>query len=73
MIKKEDTPERNWRRTYELKHKEERENATSQFNTRIPKKDYEEICAFLKEHNIGKIDLIYAGYAALKEQRNANK
>lgn len=68
MAKKEETPLRKARRVYEENHKEERKNATEQFNTRLPRNDYEEICAFLKEHHIGKIDVIYAGYTALKAQ-----
>lgn len=68
--KKEETPIRKARRKYEETNKEERKQATEQFNTRLPRKDYDEICAFLQEHNIRKIDLIYAGYNALKQQTN---
>lgn len=72
MAKKEETPIRKARRNYEEQHKEERRNATEQFNTRLPRKDYEEICAFLKKNNISKIALIYAGYELLQERLDPN-
>ncbi len=65
MPRKEDTPLRNARRNYEERNKEERLEATTQFNTRLPKDKYNEINEFLKKNNIKKIDLIYAGYEAL--------
>ena len=34
MAKKEETPQRRARRNYEIRNKEEREQATKQFNTR---------------------------------------
>ncbi len=66
--KKEDTPLRIARRKYEEKKKAERREASGNFQTKIPRKDYDEICKFLEKHNIKKIDLIYTGYMALKEQ-----
>ena len=68
MEKKEETPLRRARRNYEIRNKEERKRATEQFNTRLPRKDYEEICAFLEANSIRKIDLIYRGYEALREE-----
>lgn len=72
MIKKEETPIRKARRKYEEINKEERKKATEQFNTRLPRKDYEEICDFLEKHHIRKIDLIYAGYGIMKERLEPN-
>ena len=46
--KKEETPKRRARRNYELRNKEERQQATKQFNTRLSREGYEEIAAFLK-------------------------
>ena len=67
MERKASTPMRENRRRYEEKHKEERKAANKVFGTSIPTKDYEEIDEFLKAHNISKVDLIYAGYKALKQ------
>ena len=67
MPRKEDTPLRNARRSYEERNKEERLKATTQFNTRLSKEKYDEINEFLEKHNIRKIDLIYAGYEALQK------
>ena len=67
MERKASTPMRETRRRYEEKHKEERKAANKIFGTSIPTKDYEEIDEFLKAHNISKVDLIYAGYEALKQ------
>lgn len=72
MVKKEETPIRRARRKYEEANKEERRKATEQFNTRLPRKDYEEICDFLEKHHIRKIDLIYAGYEIMKERLEPN-
>ena len=67
MERKASTPMRENRRRYEEKHKEERKAANKVFGTSIPRKDYEEIDEFLRTHNISKVDLIYAGYEALKQ------
>ena len=66
MEKKASTPMRENRRRYEEKHKEERREANMVFGTSLPRKKGEEIDEFLKAHNISKVDLIYAGYEALK-------
>ena len=66
--KKAETPKRRARRNYELRNKEERQQATKQFNTRLSREEYEEIAAFLKEHRISKVELIWAGYEALRSQ-----
>lgn len=67
--KKEDTPMRITRRKYEEKNKEKRKQANAQFSTFIPRIDFEEINSFLKENGITKVELIYAGYTALKEMQ----
>ena len=67
MEKKASTPMRETRRRYEEKHKEERKAANKVFGTSIPRKKCEEIEEFLKIHNISKVDLIYAGYAVVKQ------
>ena len=67
MERKASTPMRENRRRYEEKHKEERKAANKIFGTSIPTKDYEEIDEFLRAHDISKVDLIYAGYEALKQ------
>lgn len=56
------------RRKYELIHKQERKERTGQFNTRLPREKFDEICSFLAEHGYRKIALIYAGYNALQEE-----
>lgn len=66
--KKPETPLRKARRKYEEANKEYRDQATKQFNTRLSRKTYDEICAFLKEYRITKVDLILAGYQALQSQ-----
>ena len=53
-MKKEDTPRRISRRRYEEKRKAERQTNSGNFQTMIPRKEYERICSFLKEHRITK-------------------
>lgn len=66
MKKKESTPEREWKRNYEERHKEERKERNGQFSTFIPRADFEEINEFLKTNKLTKVQLVYAGYEALK-------
>ena len=65
MKRKEDTPERIWRRRYEERHREERVQKNKVWGTSIERKFSDKIDAFLKEHDLKKVDLIYAGYNAL--------
>lgn len=69
MQKKEETPQRRAQRNYERRHKEERERATKQFNTRIPRETCEQIEAFLKETGTSKVELILLGYETLKSRK----
>jgi hypothetical protein len=73
MIKKEDTPIRISRRTYEEKHKEERKKLNKVWGTSIPRKDADAIDDFLKTHFMSKVDLIMAGFKALQEQVKSSK
>ena len=52
MAKKEETPLRRARRNYEVRNKTEREQATKQYNTRLPRELHDEICAFLKKNRM---------------------
>ena len=67
-MEKQLTPKQKARQKYELLHKEEREKATKQFNTRLPVKEYDEITSFLKSKGIAKVDLIRMGYQALLQE-----
>lgn len=67
-MKKEDTRERIIKRKYEQTHKEERKKASEQFNTRLPRKTFEEIEAFLEKYKLRKIDLVYAGYTYYRQK-----
>lgn len=53
---------------YEDKHKEERKAAHAVWGTSMKRDDFEELNKFLKSHHIQKVQLIYAGWTALKEQ-----
>lgn len=67
-MEKQLTPKQKARIKYEIIHKEEREQATRQFNTRLPVKEFNEITSFLKEKRIPKVDLIRMGYQALLQE-----
>lgn len=66
--KLEDTARRISRRKYEEKRKEERKQTSGNFQAMMPREKYEEINRFLKENNITKVDLVVAGYEAMKEK-----
>ena len=65
MKRKEDTPERIVRRRYEERHKEERQKKNKVWGTSIERKFSDKIDAFLKEHKLKKVELIYEGFNAL--------
>lgn len=73
MERKPETPIRKARRKYEAENKEYRDQATKQFNTRLETQTHKEICEFLKEHRLTKVELIYAGYQALQSKYGPNK
>ena len=66
MERKASTPMRESRRRYEEKHKETRKERNRVWGTSLAREYAEEIDEFLKTHNISKVDLICAGYEALK-------
>ena len=67
MERKASTPMRESRRRYEEKHKETRKERNRVWGTSLAREYADEIDEFLKAHNISKVDLIYAGYEALKQ------
>lgn len=71
--KKEDTPRRIIKRTYEERHKDERKKKSIMFGTSIDREYGEEINAFLNKYGITKVELIFAGYQALQNQYGPKK
>ena len=65
MLKKTDTPKRLYRRKYESIHKEERMQKNKVFATSMPRELCEEIEAYLKKHQISKVDFIRDSYKLL--------
>ena len=68
MERKEDTPERERKRTYEEKHKEERKSKSKVWGTSVSREFADEIDEFLIKHNVTKVAVITAGFEALKAQ-----
>lgn len=66
--KLDDTARRVSRRNYEERNKEERKKTSGNFQAMMPRELYEEINAFIKENNITKVQLVVAGYEAMKTQ-----
>ena len=62
------TPKKIIDKRYEDKHKEERKAAHAVWGTSMNREDFGKLNKFLKEHNIKKVELIYAGWLALEEQ-----
>ena len=73
MERKEDTSSRIARRKYEEKNKEERKLLNKVWGTSIPRKEAGKINAFLEKHHLTKVDLINAGFEALKQQVKSSK
>ena len=76
MERKPDTPVRKSRRRYEERNKDERKEKNKVWATSIERRFADEIDEFLVNHNLTKVELIVAGYQALrghygpKEQQN---
>ena len=68
MERKESTPERERKRTYEEKHKDERKAKCKVWGTSISREYADEIDEFLIKHNITKVAVITAGYETLRKQ-----
>lgn len=66
------TPKSEIDKRYEDKHKQERKAAHAVWGTSMKREDFNELNKFLKEHHISKVQLIYAGWEALKEQIKKN-
>ena len=73
MERKEDTSSRISRRKYEEAHKEERKLLNKVWGTSIPRKEADKINAFLEKYHLTKVDLINAGFEALKQQVKSSK
>ena len=68
MEKKETTPRRAARRSYEERNKDKRKQTSGNFGTMIPWDLYEEINEFLAKNHITKVQLIFRGYESLKAE-----
>ena len=68
MKKKETTPSRAARRSYEERNKDKRKQTSGNFGTMIPRDLFDEINEFLEKNHIIKVQLIYKGYEALKAE-----
>ena len=66
--RKEDTPSRIVKRTYEEKHRDERKQKSIMFGTSIDREYGEEINAFLQKYGITKVELIVEWYQALQNK-----
>lgn len=67
------TPRTEINKRYEEKHKEERKAAHAVWGTSMKRDDFDELNEFLKAHRISKVELIYVGWQALKEQYQTDK
>lgn len=68
MERKESTPERERKRTYEEKHKDERKAKCKVWGTSISREYADEIDEFLIKYNITKVAVITAGFETLRKQ-----
>lgn len=73
MKKKEDTPQRIVRRKYETEHAAERKEKNKVWGTSIERGFAEEIDRFLKENRLSKVELIKAGFKALRKKCGPKK
>ncbi len=68
--KLESTPLRENRRRYEERNKEKRRQKSGNFQTMMPKAEFEEINTFLKEKNLSKVEFVRQAFEIIKSQYN---
>lgn len=73
MERRADTPVRKSRRRYEERNKDERKEKNKVWGTSINRQFASEIDEFLEKYNLTKVELIYAGYEALRNQLGPRK
>lgn len=73
VTRKEDTPQRKANRKYEEKNREKRRAMCGNFQTMISRELFDEINAYLKENKITKVELIQAGYDALRSRAETDR
>ena len=56
---------------YEDRHKEERKAAHAVWGTSMNREDFDKLNKFLKDNGVKKVEIIYTGWQALKEQLNS--
>ncbi len=66
--KRSDTPARESRRKYEEANKEKRRASSGNFQAMLPRKEFDEICAFLEERGITKVDFLRMAFDLVKER-----
>ena len=66
------TPKKEIDKRYETRHKEERKQRHKVWGTSVERKYAEEIDDFLKKNGYAKVQLIEAGYKALREEVEEN-
>ncbi len=67
-VKREDTPSMVSRRNYEERNKDKRKEASGNFQTMLPRAEFDEINEFLKKHNISKVCFLREGFRLIKEK-----
>jgi hypothetical protein len=72
-MKKEDTAQRIARRKYEERNKAQRKEQNKVWGTSVSRQVADDIDAFLRLHNLTKVDLIMTGYIALQERHQQTK
>ncbi len=69
--KREDTPSRVSRRNYEERNKDKRSQASGNFQTMLPRADFEEVCSFVKENNLTKVQFLKEALELMKKKYNS--
>ena len=65
--KRENTPERASRWKYEETHKAERRQKSVNFQTKLPRQEYEELCEYIAEKRLTKADFLRQSLQLMKE------
>lgn len=73
MERKESTPERERKRVYEEKHRQERKEKCKIWGTSLDRTFADEIDEFLAKNKMTKVALICAGYEALQSKCDSKK
>ncbi|MCD7724605.1 MAG: hypothetical protein LUI12_03490 [Clostridiales bacterium] len=68
--KKPSTPQREARRRYEEKNRVKRRAENGNFQTMLPRQEYDDLCQYIEKEGMTKADFLRKALSLMKENKN---